>query len=266
MIRVTQDRVHREIRQRLVSMLGLPESRVYLTTEPKFTEAMDFVVQVSPISAGATNEFNRSGLGFITERFAVTTFVRNASDNDIKQSRQIAGEERGVLARQADVRAALIQHSLGGILQVDIRLVSSGPIRTEPRSGNYLMATDVFICSYATPWPVSGLLRSGFRATAPTWAQLGNEVNADGKIAYTQTYTRLSSTPEYFWFAVPDEMHQRGTRIFTAEGEEQFYRTGFPAPSGPAAGTITQDSVLYHLYRRAYPTTALALTYRIEVA
>jgi hypothetical protein len=265
MILATQDAVHRALRQRLITTLGIPASRVYLIGEPAFAEAMDFAVQLSPVAAGATNEFNRSGLGFITERFAVTTYVRHASDNDIKQSRMIAGIDKGVMARQADVRRALIQDTLDGLLQVAIRLVSSGPVRTEPRSSNYMAATDIFVCSYALPWPVAGIFRYGFSATQPTWAGLTEEVNFSNSVKYVATANRQATTPAYLWFAIPADLHAMGVTIRTAQGLEPFYRTGFLPPDGPAVGSFVQDGVTYQWYRRAYTTTATSLSYSIEV-
>jgi len=262
---ITQDVLYRALRTRLTTELNLPESRVYLTNEPKFTEAMDFVIQISPIAAGATNEMNRTGLGFVTERFAVTTFVRTASDNDFKQSRQLAGEGHGILARQVDVRKALIQQYLDGILQVAIRWVSSGPVRLEPRAQLHLSATDVFVCSYAMPWPYSGLFRYGYSATQPAWGDLTGELQHNSSLNFETPVTRTASTSAYAWFLIPEELHDRGITIKTAEGLEPFYNSDFPPPSGPATGTLVQDGVTYYRYRRAYPTTATALNYRIEV-
>jgi hypothetical protein len=265
MILATQDQVYRALRQRLVDSLDLPESRVYLTQEPKFTEAMDFAVQISPIAAGAQNDYNRSGLGFITERFSVTTFVRTASDNDFKQSRQLAGLDHGVLMRQAKIRKVLIQDLLDGLLQVAIRFVSSGPIRQEPRAQLYISSTDVFTCSYATPWPYAGSFKYGFKATQPAWTDLTGVNNYRGKIDLTLTKVRSTSDSEYFWFAFPQELHDLGVQIKTTAGLEPFYRTGFPSDSGPSIGTIVEDGVTYQLYRRAYPTVSSSLTYRIKV-
>lgn len=265
MIVITQDVLYRALRSRLVSELGLPESRVYLTSEPKFTEAMDLVIQISPIAAGATGEMNRTGLGFVTERFAVTTFVRTASDNDIKQSRQLAGEGHGVLARQIAVRKALIQQYLGGILQVAIRWVSSGPIRIEPRAQLHLSATDVFVCSYAMPWPYSGLFKYGFSPTQPAWVDLDGELQHNSSLNFQITVNRTESTSSYVWLMVPEDIHNRGLTISTEEGLEPFYHDDFPPPSGPSTGTLVHDDVTYYRYRRAYPTTATTLNYRIEV-
>jgi hypothetical protein len=262
----TQAQVLRAIRQRLIDTLGLPESRVYLTNDPVFAEGMDFVVQISPIAVGATNELNRAGLGFVTERFSVTTFVRTASDNDVKKNRQLTGESHGVLYRQTAIRQALIQHDLGGMLAVPIRFVSSGPVKEEPRTQMYLAATDVFICSYALAWPVAGIFRFGWRSTQPTWAQLSEERSYANSTRYSITTPTRSGTPasEYLWFAFPAELHSLGVEIRTAAGLEPFYRTGFPPPSGPAIGTLTQAGVTYHLYRRAFPTTAASLTYDVR--
>lgn len=266
----TQDQVLRAVRSRLVSALGLPESRVYLVSEPVFAEAMDFAVQISPIASGATSEMNRTGLGFVTERFAVTTFVRSVSDNSVKQNRQLAGIDRGVLSRQSDVRKALIQHELDGLLQVAIRFVSSGPVRLEPRSESYLSATDIFVCSYAIPWPVAGKFRYGWKATQPTWADLAAYENSYvNSTRYTVSPTRPSTgggiaASEYLWFAFPDELHSLGISIRNAAGLEPFYRTGFTPPSGPAIGTIVQDGITYHLYRRAWPTVSTSLVYTVS--
>lgn len=265
MMYATQDTVYREIRRRLVDSLNLPYSRVYLTSEPQFTEAMDFALQITPIAGGSTNEFNKSGLGFITEKFAVTTFVRTASDNDIKQSRQLAGLDHGVLNRQADVRSALIQQTLDGLLTVAIRFVSSGPVRQEPRASVYLSSTDVYVCSYALPWPVAGKFRYGFSATKPTWATLTNEFDFANSIRYDATATRLVTTSQYLWFAFPQSIHDLGVTLSTPAGVEPFYRTGFLPPSGPGVGPLVESGVTYQLYRRAYPTTALSLAYSIEV-
>lgn len=262
----TQDQVHRALRTRLITTLGLPESRVYLTQEPRFTEAMDFAIQISPIAVGATNEMNRTGLGLMTERFSVTTFVRTGSDNDFKQSRQLAGVDHGVLNRQAAIRRALIQHDLGGMLLVAIRFVSSGPIRQDMRAQNYLCATDTFVCSYALAWPVAGRFRYGWRATQPTWAQLSEERSYANDTDYTIVTTPRTGSPasEYLWFAFPAELHSLGVTIATNAGLEPFYRTGFPPPSGPSIGTIVEDGVTYHLYRRAWPTVAASLTYEVS--
>ncbi len=262
----TQSQVLRAVRDRIVSILGIPESRVYLTREPLFTEAMDFAIQISPIAVGATNEFNRSGLGFVTERFNITTFVRTGSDNDIKQTRQLTGVDHGVLFRQDSIRRALIQHDLGGVLTVPIRFVSSGPVREEPKAKFYLSATDTFICSYALAWPVAGVFRYGWRATQPTWAQLSVDRAFANSTKYSITTPSRGASPpsEYLWFAFPADLHSMGVTIRTAAGLEPFYRTGFPPPSGPAIGTIVEGGVTYHLYRRAFPTVASSLTYEVS--
>lgn len=265
MILITQAHLYRALRARLVDFLGLPESRVYLTNEPKFTEAMDFVVQVSPIASGSTNEMNRTGLGFITERFAVTTFVRTASDNDIKQSRQLAGETHGVIDRQGAIRAALIQHDLDGILQVSIRFVSSGPVRIEPRAQLHLSATDIFVCSYAIAWPVAGTIQFGYSETQPAWGDLGNELFHNGSLNLRTSVVRDVGSSSYAWFLIPQDIHDRGVTFRTAQGVEPFYHSGFPAPSGPATGTLVEGGVTYHRYRRAYPTSATNLSYGLEI-
>lgn len=266
MMLATQDAVLRAIRQRLITVLGLPESRVYLTQEPSFTEAMDFAIQISPIAAGATNEFNRSGLGFVTERLAVTTFVRSASDNTNKQSRQLAGLDRGVINRQNDVRRALIQHDLDGLLQVAMRFVSSGPIRIEPRSDLYLSATDIFVCSYAMAWPVAGKFRYGWSDGTPAWEDMEFEQEYRNSVRYTATVSSnpIGPSPIYAWFLFPTELHNLGVTLKTPAGIEPFYRTGFTPPSGPSIGTLVNDGITYYIYRRAYPTTAASLTYTIE--
>ena len=264
-ILASQDQIYRALRQRIIDAAGVAPSRVYLTSEPNFAEAMDYAVQITPLATGATNEMNRTGLGFINERFAVTTFVRSASDNVNKQTRQIAGVDRGVINRQVEIRKALIQNTLDGLLQIATRFVSSGPVRLEPRSELYLSATDIFICSYAMPWPVAGKFRYGWSATTPTWAALNNENEYLNKVKYTVTASRGSSASEYFWFAFPQELHTLGITIRTQAGIEPFYRLGYPAPSGsPAIGSITEEGVTYRLYRRAYPTVATNLTYQIE--
>jgi hypothetical protein len=266
MILATQDQVLRSIRDELISATGLPSSRVYLTADPVFTEAMDFAIQVSPIASGATNEFNRSGLGFVTERFAVTTFVRSVSDNTNKQDRQLAGIDRGVIARQSLIRKALIQNNLSGLLQVDIRFVSSGPVRIEPRSEAYLSATDIFVCSYAIPWPVAGQFRFGWDDGTPNWTDLSaGEIHYDGKInlSVTASANPMGPAPIYLWFAFPSDLHSLGITLRTPAGIEPFYRTGFLPPSGPSVGTLVEDGVTYQLYRRAYPTTASSLTYTV---
>lgn len=265
MIVITQAQLYRALRARLVDALALPESRVYLTNEPRFTEAMDFVVQISPLAAGATNEMNRTGLGFVTERFAVTTFVRTASDNDIKQSRQLAGEDHGVIERQGAIRSALIQNELGGILQVPIRFVSSGPVRLEPRAQLHLSATDVFVCSYALAWPVAGAMKFGYSATQPAWGDLPSESFHNGSLNFTTSVNRSGASSAYAWFLIPQDIHARGVTFRTAQGIEPFYHSGFLPPSGPATGTVVQDGVTYYRYRRAYPTTATSLSYRLEI-
>jgi len=262
----TQATVLRAIRQRIQTVLGIPESRVYIVSDPSFAEGMDFVVQVQPLGGGATSEFNRSGLGFVTERFAVTTFVRTGSDNDVKKTRQITGTDHGAVARQQDIRRALIQHDLGGILAVPIRFVSSGPIVEEPRSRLYLRATDIYVCSYALPWPVAGSFRFGWRATQPTWAQLSEERSYSNSTKYTiSTPTRTGSpASEYLWFAFPQELHSLGVTIRNTAGLEPFYRTGFLPPSGPAVSTLVEGGVTYYLYRRPFPTVAATLTYQVS--
>ena len=262
----TQAQVLRAIRQRIADSLGVPESRVYITHEPSFSEALDFIVQVSPLGGGATNEFNRSGLGFVTERFSVTTFVRTGSDNDRRKTRQMTGADHGVIARQHPIRQCLIQETLGGMLQVAIRFVSSGPIVEEPRSKNYMRGTDIFVCSYAMPWPVAGKFRFGWSATQPTWAALSEERSYANTTDYTIiTPSRgVSPASEYLWFAFPQELHSLGVTIRTAAGLEPFYRTGFPPPSGPAIGTTVQGGTTYHLYRRAFPTVASSPTYEVS--
>lgn len=265
MIVITQAQLYRALRARLVDALAMPESRVYLTNEPRFTEAMDFVVQISPVAAGATNEMNRTGLGFVTERFAVTTFVRTASDNDIKQSRQIAGEDHGVIERQGAIRSALIQNYLEGILQVPIRFVSSGPVRLEPRAQLHLSATDIFICSYAIGWPVSGTMKFGYSQTQPAWGDLSGQNFHNGSLDFTTSVTRTSTSSAYAWFLIPQSIHERGVMMKTPQGVEPFYHVGFPPPSGPATGTVVDGGVTYYRYRRAYPTTATNLSYRLEI-
>lgn len=262
----TQSQVLLAIRSRLVQTIGVPESRVYLTSEPRFTEAMDYAIQISPIAVGATSELNRTGLGFVTERFSVTTFVRTASDNDFKQSRTLAGTDRGVLFRQTEIRKALIQHDLGGLLQIPIRFVSSGPVRQEPRSQLYMSATDVFICSYALAWPVAGLFRYGWNAATPTWAQLTTERSFQNSTKYSITTPTRGVNPasEYLWFAFPSDLHSLGVEIRTTAGLEPFYRTGFTPPSGPSIGTLSEGGVTYHLYRRAFPTVASTLSYQVS--
>jgi hypothetical protein len=55
-------------------------------------------------------------------------------------------------------------------------------------------------------------------------------------------------------------------KISTSAGEETFYRNGFGTPSGtPAIGTVIDGDELYYLYRRAYPTVASKLIYKVEV-
>jgi hypothetical protein len=264
MMYATQDEIYRSLRQRLISAAGIEPSRVYLTQEPNFTEAMDYAVQITPIASGATNELNRTGLGFINERFAVTTFIRSASDNANKMTRMLAGIDRGVMFRQQEIRSALIQDTLDGLLQVAIRFVSSGPIRVEPRSGNYISSTDIFVCGYALAWPVAGKFRYGFWPSRPTWAQLSGENQYINEVKYTATATRTSSAPNWFWFAFPQTLHNMGITISTVNGEEPFYRTGFAPPSGPTVGTIESGGVTYELYRRAYETTSQILSYTIE--
>lgn len=265
----TQDQVLRAVRTRIVSTTGLPESRAYLVSEPVFAEAMDFAIQISPIASGATNEMNRTGLGFITERFAVTTFVRSVSDNTVKQNRQLAGVDRGVIARQNQIRQSLIQNDLGGLLQVPIRFVSSGPVRVEPRSESYISATDIFVCSYAHPWPVAGKFRYGWKITQPIWSDLlAGENQYVGSTSYAITATRSATgggiaASAYLWFAFPQELHSLGIAIRNAAGLEPFYRTGFPPPNGPAIGTLVSDGVTYQLYRRAYPTVSISLPYTV---
>ena len=262
----TQAQVLAAVRSRLVSTIGIPLSRVYLTSEPRFAEAMDFAIQISPIAVGMQNEMNRTGLGFVTERFSVTTFVRTASDNDIKQSRQLVGTDHGVLFRQTAIRKALIQHDLGGMLQIPIRFVSSGPIRQEPKAKHYMSATDVFVCSYALAWPVAGLFRYGWNASTPSWAQLSVERSFQNTTSYSiATPSRGANPPsEYLWFAFPDDLHSMGVTIRTTAGLEPFYRTGFAPPAGPSIGTISEYGVTYHLYRRAFPTVASILNYQVN--
>jgi len=265
MILASQDQVYRALRQRVIDAAGAAPSRVYLTTEPNFAEAMDYAVQITPLATGATNEMNRTGLGFVNERFAVTTFVRSASENVNKQTRQIAGIDRGVINRQVEIRKALIQNNLDGLLQIAIRFVSSGPIRQEPRSELYLSATDIFICSYAMAWPVAGKFRYGWSATTPTWAALTGETEYINDVDYAVQANRASAASQYFWFAFPQELHDLGITISTVAGVESFYRLGYPAPAGsPAIGSISEGGVTYQLYRRAYPTVATSLTYQIE--
>jgi hypothetical protein len=268
MIYATQDMVMRAIRARLVSVLGIPESRVYLATEPTFAEYMDFAIQITPITAGAQNELNRVGLGFVTERFAVTCFVRVASDNSVKASRQIAGVEKGVLARCQQVRAALIQNNLAGLLQIAMRFVSSGAVRRNPTAQNFASSTDIFVCSYAMPWPIAGKFRGGSDDGAPNWEDLEEgETLVSGSVDVTRTYqVQQSQAPVYLWFLIPEDMHNLGVEFSTDSGIEQFYSVDFPPPSGASLGpsTIVEDGVTYYIYRRAWPTTAASLTYRIR--
>ena len=263
MILLTQDQFLRAVQQRLMTALDLPESRVYLTQEPNFPEAVDYAVQISPISSGAQNEMNRVGLGFVTERFAVTSLVRSASDYANKQNRQLAGVDRGVVFRQSQVRAALIQNDLDGKLQVDIRFVSSGPIKTDPRQDAYIMMTDVYVASYATPWPVAGRFRYGWSVTTPTWATLLNEANFINDVTYTATGGG-NAVVSYFWFAFPQELHNLGVTISTAVGVEPFYNDGFPPLSGPSVGNFVEDGVTYFLYRRGWSSSSPSLTYFVE--
>ena len=268
MIYATQDMVMRAIRARLVSVLGIPESRIYLATEPTFAEYMDFAIQITPITAGAQNELNRVGLGFVTERFAVTCFVRVASDNSVKASRQIAGIGKGVLARCQQVREALIQNNLSGLLQIDMRFVSSGAVRKNAVAQNFASSTDVFVCSYAMPWPIAGRFRGGSDDGAPNWEDLEDgETLFSGSVDVVRTYP-ISPTqaPVYLWFLIPENMHTLGVEFSTDSGVEPFYNIDFPPPSGATlgTGTITVDGVTYYIYRRAWPTTAASLTYRIR--
>lgn len=268
MIYATQDQVYRAVRERLKTVLGLPDSRVYLSQEPVFAEAMDFAVQITPLSGGAQNELNRTGLGFVTERFAVTTIVRVASDNSVKASRLIAGDDKGVITRASEVRKALIQHGLTGLLRIDIRFVSSGAVRRNPVAPNFAMMTDVYVCSYALPWPIVGQFVAGWDDGTPTFPDLDDlTVNYNNTVVHTVTVTGnpIGPAPIYLWFAFPEDMHNRGIVISTPAGVEPFYRLGFPPPSGPSLGTgiIVESGVTYYLYRRAYPTTAPSLTYTI---
>jgi hypothetical protein len=258
--------VMRGIRARLVTILGIPESRIYLATEPTFSEAMDFAVQITPMSAGAQSELNRTGLGFVTERFAVTCFVRVASDNSVKASRQIAGVEKGVLTRCQKVRETLIQNNLGGILQIAMRWVSSGSVRKNPAAQNFVSSTDVFVCSYAMPWPVAGEFRGVMSATLPTFAAAVGGVSLfSGTVDVTRTFPN-PTPPAYLWLFIPQPMHTLQPVISTNSGIERFYNPAFPPPVGPSlgAGTIVDGGVTYYVYRRAWPTDAASLTYRIR--
>lgn len=266
MIYATQDMVMRAIRSRIVSVLGIPESRIYLATEPTFAEAMDFAVQITPMSAGAQSELNRVGLGFVTEKFAVTCFVRVASDNSVKASRQIAGVDKGVLSRCQKVREALIQHNLGGLLQIAMRWVSSGSVRKNPNATNFASSTDVFVCSYAMPWPIAGQFRGVSSPTLPTFASASGGVTLfNGAVDVTASYPTVSP-PSYLWLFVPQPMHSLGVQLSTSSGIERFYTPSFPPPVGPSlgAGTVVDGGVTYYIYRRAWATDAASLTYRIR--
>jgi hypothetical protein len=263
MILATQDEVYRALRQRIIDAGGIEPSRVYLTDEPSFAEAMDYAVQITPLGSGAISELNRTGLGFVNERFAVTTFVRSASDNTNKMTRKLAGIDRGILFRQNAIRQVLIQDMLGGLLQIAIRYVSSGPIRQEPRAETYISATDIFMCSYAIPWPVAGKFRYGFKPTLPTWSDLAGEVYYSSGVKFSASATRTGTAPSYFWFAFPQTLHSMGIQIATENGPEDFYRDGFPPLSGPPIGTIVNGGVTYELYRRSYTTTSNTLEYQI---
>ena len=61
-------------------------------------------------------------------------------------------------------------------------------------------------------------------------------------------------------------MHNLGTEISTSFGVEPFYNIDFPPPTGPTIGSgiVDVDGSDYYIYRRAWPTTASSLTYRIR--
>lgn len=225
MILSTQSQVLRAIKARLMVQLNLPESRVFVTSDPNMAEALDFAVQVSPLAAGAVSDMNRVGLGFITERIGITTMVRSASDQANKQNRRITGADHGVLFRQDSVRQALIQHGLGGLLQIDLRFVASGSVRPHPRTEGYVMATDTFVCSYAYPHPTGSVFRYGFFATTPTYADLTEEAGYTTAPLLSVIFVRSPVVATYAWFFIasaitPTFYEGVVLRVFTNQGSE----------------------------------------------
>lgn len=259
MTALTPDAVLRLIRDEVVAALGAvgaSASRCTIVDDFGLQLSSDLMIQVRP--AGGTNELPNVGIGLVTERVEIVTWVREYKDEGGKLTLAIAGASNRSLLRKVGIAlGALINNTLDDRLVVCLKFISNGAVRRDPKVPNYIGQPKIFSYSYEPDYSVAGSATSvymGFDDAQPddvdelTSMMLGDDTLLDRGI---------DDDPNYVWC-----LATYATLVFRSNlGVQPFYSPASEPPDGPACGTVTIAGVQFNRFRSAYPTAATEVTY-----